>query len=369
MTATLQHIISASLSGAALPLTERGLNTACSHLNCHPSDLWAVIAVETHGVGYNPNRSLQILFERHIFARLTSGRHNAAHPDISNRTPGGYGRAGAHQWGRIKKAGALDAQAAIESASWGLPQIMGFNARAAGYPTNGALGMIRAFADSEDAQVLALARFIEHVGIADALRERKWATFARAYNGPGYAKHDYDGRLARAHAAARTRMPSLFVRAQQIALLFRGVDPGPIDGLMGRRTEGAIAEYAERHDIESPDSPLIGEHLLRAAWPKHDPILSPGAIHPALLHFEPHAPAARLPAPDPEPKPELETEHDPQPEHPAATPATTYRTITLYRGNMLEASMLARRDKATPTVIEIRDGESPSITIRAPSEH
>jgi hypothetical protein len=139
---------------------------------------------------------------------------------------------------------------------------------------------------------------------------------------------------------------------------------------MGRRTEGAIAEYAERNDIGSPDSPLIGEHLLRAAWPKHDPILSPGTIHPALLAFELRAPAARLPAPEPEPEPgiQLDQEHAAQTEPPpAAMSDDPMRTIRLYRGDKIEAAMIAPRNQ--PTIIEISDGNPPTINIRAPAEH
>ncbi|NJM92326.1 MAG: N-acetylmuramidase family protein [Rhodospirillaceae bacterium] len=74
-----------------------------------------------------PNRRPKILFERHIFHQRTNGKFDATHPDISHPKWGEYGKASA-QYDRLGRAMALDRQAALESASWGLPQVMGFNA-------------------------------------------------------------------------------------------------------------------------------------------------------------------------------------------------------------------------------------------------
>ncbi|MGG7377547.1 N-acetylmuramidase domain-containing protein, partial [Escherichia coli] len=42
--------------------------------------MWAVIHVESSGAGYQADRRPKILFERHVFHRLTGGRFDAAHP-------------------------------------------------------------------------------------------------------------------------------------------------------------------------------------------------------------------------------------------------------------------------------------------------
>ena len=55
-----------------------------------------------------------------------------------------------------------------------------------------------------------------------ALRELRWATFARLYNGPDYRANLYDARLARAYAryaadAAPDRMPQPLPRTPEPA--------------------------------------------------------------------------------------------------------------------------------------------------------
>jgi peptidoglycan hydrolase-like protein with peptidoglycan-binding domain len=73
--------------------------------------------------------------------------------------------------------------------------------------------------------------------------------------------NEYDTRLAAAYAKYRTSLPDLALRTAQAALLYLGIDPGPIDGLHGRRTRAAVVAFEERfgmgvtgeldHDTES----------------------------------------------------------------------------------------------------------------------
>ena len=44
--------------------------------------------------------------------------------------------------------------------------------------------------------------------MAEALRKKNWAAFAKAYNGPGYAKNQYDTKLAAAYASFATPAPA-----------------------------------------------------------------------------------------------------------------------------------------------------------------
>jgi len=81
-------------------------------------EIWSVLGVETSGCGFLPDRWPKLLFERHIFHRLTGGRFDAEDPDVSQPTPGGYGRSGAHQYNRLAAAAiALNRGAALQSAS------------------------------------------------------------------------------------------------------------------------------------------------------------------------------------------------------------------------------------------------------------
>jgi hypothetical protein len=58
--------------------------------------------------------------------------------------------------------------------------------------------------DSEGAQLQAFVNFVLHEKLDDELRDRRWADFARKYNGPGFKANRYDTKLAAAferHAA------------------------------------------------------------------------------------------------------------------------------------------------------------------------
>src|SRR5262249_21522773 len=52
-------------------------------------ELWTVLNVETSGCGSLSDRRPQILYERHVFHRLTGGRFDDG--DLSDSASGGYG--------------------------------------------------------------------------------------------------------------------------------------------------------------------------------------------------------------------------------------------------------------------------------------
>ena len=86
------------------------------------------------------------------------------------------------------------------SASFGGPQIIGFNHAVVGYGS--ATEMARDFGRSERWQVCAFFEFCRSKAILDALASHDWEGFAKVYNGPGNAAA-YAARLAEAHAEAR----------------------------------------------------------------------------------------------------------------------------------------------------------------------
>ncbi len=234
-------------SGKGAPISGAGMARVCDLLDVGEPAIWAVLTVETRGFGFLPDRRPQILFERHWFSRLTDRRFDAAHPDISNRNPGGY-KGGSAEYDRLKQAIALDEEAALKSASWGLPQMMGFNHVAAGFDTPAA--MVAAMVDTEDAQLKALGGFIKsNSKMLRAIQQHDWASFAAAYNGPNFRKNHYDSRLAAAFAKSKSMIPDLGLRAAQVALTYLGFDPGPVDGLPGRRTAGAIGDFQASQDL------------------------------------------------------------------------------------------------------------------------
>lgn len=236
-----------NFEGKGLPLTGEGMNKACKILGVGEPEIWAVLTVETRGFGFLEDRRALILFERHIFSKLTNGKFDASHPTVSNPTPGGY-KGGAAEYSRLDEAVKLDEDAALESASWGLAQVMGFNCKAVGYKT--AKEMIDAFVNDEDTHLLAMANFINsRTKCLLGIQRQEWGSFAACYNGPDFRKNSYDSRLAAAFAKHKVMFPDIALRAAQVALTYLGIEPGSIDGLMGRRTRGALSDFQKAHGL------------------------------------------------------------------------------------------------------------------------
>lgn len=176
-------------------LTEGDYERGAARVPCDVPAIKAVTIVEAPRGGFGPDGKPTILFERHVFSRLTGGIYDKSHPDISNPKPGGYGGY-SEQHGRLARAAVLNRDAALQSASWGKFQIMGFNYTLAGFTT--LQDFINAMYEGEPQHLEAFISFILHEGLGDELREHRWADFARRYNGSSYAVNRYDTKLAAA---------------------------------------------------------------------------------------------------------------------------------------------------------------------------
>jgi hypothetical protein len=237
-----------SFVGAAGPLTKTAVDAAIAALGTDAAGLWSLITVETRGCGFLADRRPQILFERHVFHKRTAGRFSAAAPDISNAERGGY-LGGAKEYQRLAKAMALDRQAAVESASWGIGQIMGFNAAQLDYA--GADDMIQRFCGGEDAQLDGICRFIsKYPGLSAAFAAKNWDRVAFYYNGSAYKEKGYHLKLQQYDDFYSTNAPpDLEVRAAQLRLLFAGFDPNGIDGVIGPGTTRAVSAFQRANGL------------------------------------------------------------------------------------------------------------------------
>jgi len=246
----------------ATPLSADGVQTAIDTLGVDAATLWAMLRVETKGCGYLASRRPQILFERHLFSQLTDGAWDAIAPDISDPQPGGYGAGGEFQYTRLGEAYSINPAdpddpsvptdtrtAALQSASWGLGQVLGTNAASVGFVS--VQDMVTAMADSEDAQLQAVVGFIQANNLQAPLQQQDWATYARRYNGPSYAKNQYDTKLAQAYALFQdaTKVPDLNVRAGQLLLLLLDFNPGGVDGALGPKTLAALNSFQSQQGL------------------------------------------------------------------------------------------------------------------------
>lgn len=229
-----------NFQGKGSPLNDEGMDFICSTLGIYEPEAWAVLKVETKGFGFLKDRRPRILFERHIFHKITNGNYDNGHADISNAKAGGY-LGDESEYPRLQKAIKLDANAALQSASWGIGQVMGFNYEVAGFKSIDE--MVTSMVQDENSQIQAVANFIKANGLAGALQRQNWVSFARGYNGGDFKKNDYDTRLAAAYANYKVSLPDLSLRAAQAALTYLNFNPGPVDGLRGRMTRSALMQF------------------------------------------------------------------------------------------------------------------------------
>ncbi|MFM8746455.1 MAG: N-acetylmuramidase domain-containing protein [Aestuariivirga sp.] len=177
----------------------------------------AVWMVECGALPFQRGRPV-LRFEAHVFFARWGSRHEALF-DAHFRFGGRHGAEGAKwqnhmlretpggDWRRFHgdqhteylalalATGLAGPETACQCASFGGPQIMGFNHELAGHES--AHAMFRAFARSERWQVLAFLDFCAARTLFPALRAGDWLAFASVYNGPGNAEA-YAARIAAA---------------------------------------------------------------------------------------------------------------------------------------------------------------------------
>lgn len=237
--------------------SENDYRVAAARLGVDVPAIKAVADVESNGVTHWAGGLVPILFEAHWFAKLTGGRFNDSHPGVSstawNRA---LYRGGPAEYERLAEARALDENAALQSASWGAFQIMGFHWRTLGYPS------VQAFVSAmqtASGQLDAFVRFIEaDVAIHGALKRHDWPDLAARYNGPGQVDY-YAGKIAAAFekwegTPAAPVLPTMFrgSKGADVAKLQAALGI-TVDGDFGPATEAALRAWQEAHGL-TPDA-------------------------------------------------------------------------------------------------------------------
>lgn len=203
-----------------LHLGERDLQAAADRLGVELAAIKAVNQVESNGKGFLDDGRPVILFERHQLYRLLKEadddveRLAERYPALINHRRGGYA-GGAAEWARLAGARQIcDGYTGLaeQACSWGQFQIMGYHWANLGYTSIAAF--VAEMSRSEAAQLEAFSRFIEaDAALLKALRARKWAEFARLYNGPAFKENLYDVKLARAYEREKGSSDETAVRA------------------------------------------------------------------------------------------------------------------------------------------------------------
>ena len=230
------------------PVTEESWKIEANILICDPKVLKAIHHVESSGSGFSQmqlkdgTRLPKILFERHLFHRLTCGngplpnskkhkRHGIGvagcqsphdqDPDIcwpsgyilsrkklgeeNARMPDGiveqsdlYGNERANYF-KLLKAYRLNPEAALKACSWGAFQILGMNYEVAG-EYRFVETFVRDMCTSEAKQLTILRQFIDkNPRLHKAVQDQDWDKIAFHYNGPKYAENNYQIKLKEAY--------------------------------------------------------------------------------------------------------------------------------------------------------------------------
>lgn len=170
-----------------------------------PAALLAVREVESNGSGFFPTGKPKILFEGHIFYRFIS---KSVKPDSLNNLMSKHPNIIYQRWDRSKYFGGdreyirlneaiqINRNYALQSTSWGMFQIMGSNYRTC--CCKDVEEFVGKMKKSEEDQLILAINFLKTNKLIPLLNQHNWASFARAYNGPGYASNKYDLKLSKA---------------------------------------------------------------------------------------------------------------------------------------------------------------------------
>lgn len=183
-------------------ITEADIESAAQRLGVTPAHIRMVRKVESGGKSFDDKGRPVILFEPHVFHRRTEGQFSPAPYSYAKWNAKPYPKSFDGRWTQMADAAAMDEQAALESASWGLFQIMGYHWPELGYESAREFTVRMAASESEHLE--ALVRFIKRNGMAEKLRQCRRGdpascrAFARAYNGPAFDKNRYAEKMAAA---------------------------------------------------------------------------------------------------------------------------------------------------------------------------
>ncbi|MDB5984926.1 MAG: putative peptidoglycan binding protein [Pseudomonas sp.] len=200
-------------SAYVLWLSDGDLTDAATELDLAPEILRAVYKVESNGRGFLDGFP-KTLFEGHVFwawlkkygldpQRLAAENRDILYPHWTKEY---YGNA-AEERNRLARAQIIHPVAALESASWGLFQIMGYHWEDLGYKS--AKDYESCMRRHERDHLKAFSNFIKFktfrkAPLVNLLRALNWADFAYAYNGAEYRANAYDDKLEDAYKKLKT---------------------------------------------------------------------------------------------------------------------------------------------------------------------
>lgn len=185
-----------------IPLTEEDFREVAQRIGVDVAAIKAIVDIEagpSHEGFSAPGKPL-INFDLTMFRRFATRRgvnlskYSQSHSVVFNSHRGSQIKANA----RLDAARSIDPEAAVEGTFWGMFQIGGFNWKKCGAESLD--DFVMRMSRSERDQLDMFVEFITNSGLLKYLKAKDWASFARGYNGPAYARRNYHTRMASAYA-------------------------------------------------------------------------------------------------------------------------------------------------------------------------
>lgn len=188
--------------GTGRRLAQGDVGDAARAIGISTAVLLAFLEVEAAGRGFDSQNRPKMLFEPHVFWRNLAG----ALRDAAARAGLAYAKwkrnYPADSYPRLSKAIGIAREPGFRSASYGLPQILGENFKAAGFAS--AEAMFSTMKQGEREQLLAMVTLLKSWGLAahltgkDFSKPDSWRPAVSRYNGKSYEANNYHVKAAAA---------------------------------------------------------------------------------------------------------------------------------------------------------------------------
>ena len=136
-------------------------------------------------------------FDRTMYNRYRS-KVKSSKGNPSEKVPTGLKGYPLSEWTQLVTARKSNVDGANMGTFWGMFQIGGFNYKLCGCES--VAEMVRLMSYSELEQLELFATFLINTGMVTDLKNKNWASFAKKYNGPNYAKRGYHTKMANAYS-------------------------------------------------------------------------------------------------------------------------------------------------------------------------
>jgi hypothetical protein len=189
--------------GTGRRLAHGDVGDAARVLGIETAVLLAFLEVEAAGRGFDSKTRPKMLFEPHVFYRNLAGALRAAAVAADLAYAKWKRNYPADSYPRLEKAIAIAREPGFRSASYGLPQILGENHKAAGFAS--AEAMFSTMKQGEREQLLAMVTLLKSWGLArhlvakDFTKPDSWVPAVERYNGKGFRANRYHTKAAAAY--------------------------------------------------------------------------------------------------------------------------------------------------------------------------